>query len=208
MTILKDGTLIIPMTTRQTILTDARGHYAGSNKDIYVLRSTDGGVTFTKVLIGPNNSPAAQGPGGFFGLGNLVSGPDGTGERIYLTYSAKQPKPTPATLMLVTSVDKGVTWSAPRAIVTTSSNGGGVGSMSVMMNSRAVLGIQYYRVVNSTFDMYFTYSTDRGATFSTPTKVTTASSRDLMTDQPRVPGQDQVYTEAGPDGKFYMVWQL
>ncbi|HBC87592.1 MAG TPA: hypothetical protein DCZ94_11600 [Lentisphaeria bacterium] len=192
------------------MLADGGGNYAGSLKDIYCLRSTDGAVTFgAPIKIASKNSIGNDaGAGDASCLGGFAVGKWGKGQRVYLTYSQSRPK-QPAELMLTTSDDGGLKWTAPRSIVPSTPSGWGAGSSSLMVNSDGVIGVQYYSLKqgNNEFDIYFTASVDGGTTFSTPVRISTATSTEPKTPrQPRTPGQDQVYSDTAPDGSFRLVW--
>ncbi|GEM_PF-3500613 len=208
--ILSDGTLLIPMMTSHTMLADAKGGYAGSLKDIYCLRSTDGGETFgNPVKIASKNSIGNDaGAGDASCLGGFAAGKWGKGQRVYLTYSQSRPG-KPADLMLTTSDDAGMNWSKPRAIVPSTPSGWGAGSSSVMVNADGVVGVQYYSMKegNNEFDIYFTASADGGNTFTAPARVSKETSTEPKNPrQPRTPGQDQVYGDVASDGSFRIVW--
>jgi hypothetical protein len=210
MATLPDGTLLIPVMTGNTFLADARNHWAGTLQEIYCLRSTDGGVTFSPpIKVATINTPGNPGVGGANCLGGMAAGKFGAGSRVYLSYPLDL-ETQPAALMLTTSDDGGQTWSQPRCIAPPVPDGWGAGSASTMVNADGVVGVQWYAMKDpgnesSHFDLYFTASTDGGATFGTPVRVSTATSK-APPKQPRTPGQDQVYGDTAPDGSFRLVW--
>lgn len=203
--ILKDGSLLIPITSGGGLLSK-NGLYDGKIDDIYCLRSHDGGITFDPPIhITPWNSPAKSGFGGADELGGLGVGTWNGGQRVYLTF-AQEFSGFPATLMLTTSDDGGSTWTPPRAIAPSIPTDWGAGSSSIMVNAGGVVGIQFYSLGNhENFDIYFTSSTDGGITFSTPVRISSATSHQPE-DEPRWAGQDQVYGDVSADGNFQLVW--
>lgn len=206
MATLPDGTLVIPVMTANTFLSDSRNHWAGTLQEMYCLRSTDGGVTFSApIKIAAINTPAGQGPGGANCLGGMAAGKFGAENRIYLSYPLDLAG-QPAALMLTTSDDGGQTWAMPRCIAPPAPAGWGAGSAGTMVNTEGVLGVQWYAMKDGVnFDLYFTASTDGGATFAAPVRVSSETSKEPP-KQPRTPGQDQVYGDAAPDGSFRLVW--
>jgi len=203
--VLADGTLLIPIMGAAKILAKD-GNYAGSERKLYCLRSRDGGETFDPpILIAPWNNPAKTIAGGAAETGGFAVGTWQGRERIYLTF-AQGLETEPDALMLTTSDDGGTTWTQPRAIVPPALPGRGAGSSSIMVNSAGVIGIQYYSLESGhDFDVFFTASTDGGATFSRPLRVSTAPSIQPLTE-PRWAGQDQVYGDVDAKGVFHLVW--
>lgn len=206
MAVLQNGELLIPLITANDIQTDDRGHYAGNRKTIYCLRSTDGGETFAApVRVTDLISPGGQGVGGSAALGGFATGKTPRGQRVYLTYAQPRAEKQPAQLMICTSDDAGATWSPPRVAVD-NPHGTGAGSSCVMTNADGVVGIQWYAMTSDKqFDIYFTASTDSGATFCEPVRVSSGTSTEPPAEA-RYPGQDQVYGDVSPDGAFRLVW--
>ncbi|MBN2712831.1 MAG: hypothetical protein JXR97_10435 [Planctomycetes bacterium] len=204
--ILSDGTLIVPMRTKNNILA-VDGYYAGNEVDLYCLRSTDGGVNFDQpILVSPKDSPAKSGPGGFYGMSAGVGKYNGK-DRLYISFVKNFPSPKPCGLMLTNSDDGGKTWSTPRQIVGPTASDWGAGSCSVMVNRDGVIGIQFYSIYkgDSKFDVFFTASADGGQNFTTPVRITSGPMIEPA-PQPRYFGQDQVYGDTDKDGKFHVVW--
>ncbi len=204
-TVLVNGTLLIPIKTENTIIV-TNDRYGGAISEVYMLRSTDGGVTFAPAqLIGSKNGPAIQGPGGAFQLANLVSGPWAGGQRIYLAWSQTRDQ-QPAVLVLSTSDDGGLTWSPLREVLQSAPTGWGVAGASLMCNRAGVLAVQWYSEPDfSTFDLYSAVSIDGGVSFTAPLRVSPETST-APPSEARVPGQDQVYADAAADGSFRLVW--
>lgn len=206
---LADGTLVVPVKSKIRILTDANGSYAGASVDIYVLRSTDGGVTFgAPIFVNDMDGVAGAGPGESRSFSGVHVVPWAGGERLMLVISRKRAG-LPSVLELCTSDDGGLTWSAPRTIHPPSPANFGAGAMGAMVNPDGVFGIQYYNQAASPdrFHLYFTASADGGRTFTNPLQVSSALSyQPPLNQQPREPGGDQVYGDAAPDGSFRLVW--
>jgi len=203
--VLANGTLVIPIMGAAKILAKD-GNYAGSERKLYCLRSHDGGVTFDPpIVITPWNGPAKTIAGGAAETGGFAVGTWQGRERIYLTF-AQGLETEPDALMMTTSDDGGTTWTKPRAIVPPALPGWGAGSSSIMVNSTGIVGIQYYSLESGhDFDVFFTASTDGGATFSKPVRLSTATSNQPLTE-PRWAGQDQVYGDTDAKGVFHLVW--
>jgi hypothetical protein len=207
--VLADGPLIIPVKSQIRIYTDAGGAYAGSNIELYVFRSTDGGLSFgPPIYVNNANNLAGAGPGAARAFSGVHVVPWAGGERLVLV-SNRPRVGQPSVLEICTSDDGGLTWSAPRTVRAPSPANYGSGSMGVMVSPDGVLGIQYYNQVNSPsrFHLFFTASIDAGQTWSTPLQVSTAISYEPSSGlQPREAGGDQVYGDAAADGSFRLVW--
>jgi hypothetical protein len=203
--VLAGGELLIPVLTNNQFLSDGRHWYAGNLRDIYCLRSVDGGVTFeSPIHVTGLQEPVHQGLGGASELGGFAAGRWKGGQRVYLTFSLAR-SDLPAVLMLATSDDGGRTWAPPRAVAP-NALGRGAGSSSVMVNREGIVGVQWYGMSKTSgFDIYFTASVDGGATFSAPLPVTSAASQGHSSEA-RYPGQDQVYGDCAPDDTFRLVW--
>lgn len=208
--ILQDGTLVIPVKGNWVNKT-LNGVYNGSASDIYILRSTDGGVTFTGIHVNQVTLPAMSGYGGFNGI-SMAVGPNGSGgQRLFMTYSNDASNNVPFQLEMETSDDDGTTWTSPRQIATTVPTGWGAGSCSIIVNKNGVIGVQFFSIgfinPNLLFDLDFIYSKDNGLTFSAPMKIPTVSSAEPNNpSQPRWIGQDQVEGDSDSSGAFHLVW--
>ena len=206
--VLRDGTLIVFAKSFNQILVE-NDHYAGARARAYILRSTDGGLTFAPpILVREINTPANAGPGGargFAATGGFVAGQNL--ERLYLV-SCHEIQNQPGVLQLCTSDDGGLTWSAPRAITSALPDNRGAGALSLVTNARGTLGIQFFGVgSDGQYDLYFIASVDGGASFSPPLRVSgVTSSAPAQKSQPRELGGDQVACDADAKGQFQLVW--
>jgi hypothetical protein len=203
--VLSDGTLLIPYITSNLFFSDSRDWYAGSEREIYCLRSADGGVSFdAPVHIVDINSPADAGVGGADELGGFAVGDWNGHERIYLSYCQELPHHQAAALMMCTSGDAGLTWTPPHAIVVNPPHTG-AGSCSTLAGPDGTVGVQWYALGEKQFDLYFSASVDGGVMFSPPMRISSQSSQ-IPPDQSRAPGQDQVYGDAAGGGRFGLAW--
>jgi hypothetical protein len=200
-TVLRDGTVLIPANAPYVAHRD--GDY---RQETVVFRSTNGGISFTKVTLLPLFVPTRFGPGWSPGVSNLSSGLVNGKERVYLCFGQLRLRPTPTALMLVTSDDGGLTWSAPAAVAPSLPVGWGAGACSVMVNKDGVVGVQYFSSKDPQFDLFFVYSKDGGKNFSSPVRISSATSRLPSRGGPRYLGQDQIYADVAPDGSFRLVW--
>ena len=203
---LADGTLVVFARSQNTILSKD-GKYAGSERKIYVLRSTDGGVSFSDaVLVRDFNTPPNPGSESSRSITGAVGVWNGA-QRLYLVVS-QTIAGAPSVLQISTSDDKGSTWSAPRTLpdLAPADKSAG-GAVSLMANAQGVLGLQYFVFGGQNYDLYFSASLDGGATFLAPTRVSSATSTQPgMRSQPRELGGDQILGEAASDGSFKLVW--
>jgi hypothetical protein len=220
------GSLVIPYTSGGTFLTkqvDGVATYAGKQQSVHILRSTDGGETFTQARIGDIDRADGAGFSTSPNLSQIAVGPHAGGERLYLAYPRSRPAAC-SQLLLVTSDDDGATWNAPRAIVdSTFPNGFSPSSCSVMVGKTGIVGVQWIAVDAQTtaFHLCFAASLDGGATFGAPVQVTdavtivpggklpmptTMKAGMTLPGQPRSPGQDQLYADVDADGVFHLVW--
>jgi len=207
--VMNDGTLLIPMSTAINTIITPGGTWGGDTQDLYVLKSTDGGLTYSAIFVAHDNSPANPGNGGD-GLGgsNLAvgPGPGASGQRVYLSYTAYLEN-APCAFMLTMSDDEGKTWSTPRQIPMSLPNNEGPGPTTLMMSPQGVLGVQFFGTTATNFDVYFMSSTDEGSTFSSPVAVNSVRSNEPnYQEQPRPPGQDQTYGDVDSNGVFHVVW--
>lgn len=220
------GTLVIPYTSGSTFLTkqvDGVATYAGKRQEVHCLRSDDGGLTFSRARIGDIDSDAGDGFSTSPNLSQIVAGPHADGERLYLAYPRSR-LGTSSQLLLVTSDDDGVTWSAPGAIIDGEfPTGFSPSSCCIMVNADGVVGIQWIAInaAATAFHLCFAASSDGGVTFGAPVQVspelniipggeiprpTEMRAGMQLPGQPRMPGQDQLYGDVGADGVFHLVW--
>jgi hypothetical protein len=205
--VLEDGTLVISIKSQIRIRSED-GKYAGSEIDLFVIRSTDGGQTVSApILISDSDNPKKAGTPASRSFA-LAKGKWQGAERLYTVFTRTR-QDLPALLQICTSDDGGLTWTAPRGVAPTTPEGWGQGGcISAIVNRDGVLGIQFYNFAPNSrddFDLYFTASADGGATFTAPLRVSTATSHEPP-DQNREPGGDQVYADTAPDGTFKLVW--
>lgn len=201
-----DGTLLIPVESQGRILVE-NGQFAGSERNLFMLTSSDGGESFSDpIFIGNKDTPRNPGPGSYRSNSGVAIGSYNGIERAYYVF----PKPLqgqPAELRLVFSDDLGQTWSDPSAFVPSTSEGWGAGAPTVMINDEGVVGVAFYSETQDPhlFDLYFTASIDGGQSFTDPLRVSSVTSL-AAGNQVREPGADQVYSDVAADGTFKLVW--
>lgn len=219
------GTLVIPYTSGtsfQTRQVDGIATFAGKKQSVHILRSADGGLTFTRTQVGDIDATAESGFGCSPNLSQIAVGPRAGGARLYLAYP-RQRAAACSQLLLITSDDDGASWSAPRAIVERESPAGfSPSSCSLIVNAAGVVGVQWIAIdaKATSFHLCFAASLDGGASFSQPLQVTSQPSivpggklpipamkaGMSMPGQPRSPGQDQLYADVDAAGVFHLVW--
>jgi hypothetical protein len=143
----------------------------GGGNGIYMFRSTDQGATFgNRALIASGSSFNVQGAW-------VTVGPDGT---VYAFWYAAS---TPNSIMMRKSTDLGLTFGAPVLVANLRTNGTN-GDLGMHFRTNAFPQAVVNPVTNDIYvtfadkgtgsdraDVFFTESTDGGATWSTPTKI-------------------------------------
>ena len=207
--VMRDGTLVISIKPQNNILVDPGGGYGGSQGNIYSVRSIDGGATLEEpVFLANRDYPARGGPGGSRQDSGIVSGMWGSIERLYFAYPFTPANDQPGEIRMCTSDDGGASWSQPRVVSPAPPTGKGYGIPSLMVNPDGIVGLQFFEVTASEeYNVYFSASSDGGATFSAPTRVSSATGKAVPFGQiPRELGGDQIFASAASDGSFRMVW--
>lgn len=207
-----DGTLVIPVTSGELILSSG-GNYTGQHQELYLLRSTDGGVTFSVIDVGSNNYPVEAWSECLLQIPpNLVIATIGGVETLIYGMIEGAASTTPP-LRIYKSTNKGSTWSGPTTVIPASSSGDGpANGVSFGVNAAGVIGLMYYGINQgaTTYNVYFTYSKDGTATWAPSVLINTIQSKFLpplpVGNIPRPPGQDQTYMDVGADGKFTIAW--
>jgi photosystem II stability/assembly factor-like uncharacterized protein len=222
--VLPDGTVLFPVVNGNTFSSP------NALQEAYVLRSTDGGSTWSVIDLGlmlRATSSAYVGGIGVNGMSNITwSNLPGGGYRLYvvtsITYSTAN-----ADMILWTSDDGGATWTSATTIFSPGSSDPGTSPMSIMVNPAGVVGIGFYGCLGSAytypafgtfftsavgrhFAPYFLYSKDQGATWSVPIQVSSVVSDTIdvfSTGGPRPVGEDHTKSAASPNGDFVITWQ-
>lgn len=207
--VMNDGTLIVPIEGQNRIVTLPNGRYGGSQRNLYTIRSTDGGLTFEPPVLLSDKDGLANGWGGPTRANSGIAvGPIDGGQRLYYVFPKVQAD-APSILMLVTSDDGGVTWTPPRQVLEPTPSGWNTGTPSLMVNADGVLGLAFLsaEAKGSRFDLYFVASADGAQTFSTPICVSgETSTQPAVGTQARELGGDQIYSDVAADGSFRLVW--
>lgn len=206
--VMADGTLILFGRSQNRIISDGGG-YAGSRRDIFVFRSTDGGISFSPPILVCDHNGVKRSRGGSRSISGGLVHVNGI-ERLIIVLSRDR-SDLPSVLQVVSSDDGGLTWTAPRDILPPYPNGtwSAGGMISVMVNADDVIGLQYFNLSGSAgiFNVMFTWSTDGGGTWSAPSQVNAvANVEPNSSTQGREPGGDQVYGDVAADGTFRLVW--
>jgi len=207
--VMADGTLVIFGRSQNRIIAED-GVYAGSRRDIFVFRSTDGGVTFSQpILVCDLNGVKDQGGDGSRSISGGIVTVNGK-ERLVIVMSRPRTG-LPAILQAVTSDDGGLTWTAPRDIQAPypDNSWSAGGTISVMVNQDNIVGLMYFNLgtTSNAFNVMFTWSADGGETWAIPVQANAVTSTvPAAGSQDREPGGDQVYGDAAADGTFRLVW--
>ncbi len=209
--VLPDGRLLVGIIDYPPVLPVAGITPRIARTRTYTATSRDGGATFT-TLVPVRDSLHRD---GFVGIAADLSGGPRRGRLYAVGYSRTA---NPPGLELQTS-DDGAVWTPPTAVP--GLRAGPIPLAAVAVSPRGVLGLAWiqgepgdpvrpddaaWTSREHTWDLYFTASTDGGATFAAPVSVLKTSSR---TDPklPRWPhGTDYIALAASPDGSFHPVW--
>jgi hypothetical protein len=159
----------------------------GDNKvgnKMVVASSSDGGVSWTRPRdIAPVRDIADPIPGANFRTDSFLSA--AVDQRDGAVYAAWSDATGAAGHIVVTrSADKGVSWSAPKTVSAAANGYAFFQGLGVAPNGRVDVGYQAlkatstttYGTGNATIDSYYTKSTDGGATWSAPVKVSSTPS--------------------------------
>jgi endoglucanase len=197
-----DGTVYFAYKSAQTISV-VNGSYGGSSSDFYIMKSTDGGATFTPCYIFTTTPIQTQGAGGYYGCSNPVVSPNG---RVHVVINQAVAN-APCRNLYFYSDDAGVTWSVGAPIGGSLPDGYGAGSPSFAINAAGVIYLQYFGILGNSFRIYAIASKNNGDTWSDPVQISSATSTvDDDSNQDRAFGQDQVHIDVAPDGAFWSVW--
>ena len=124
-------------------------------------------------------------------------------------------------LELISSTNRGGTWSSPVHVDTPPSGYIADGESELMINRAGIIGVSFMRAIKRlgsmgvfpcfSYDVFFTASSDGGATWSTPSKLNSASSTpNCITfeggSQVRWTGGDYTMGAADANGVFHPVW--
>jgi len=124
-------------------------------------------------------------------------------------------------LEIVSSTDRGRTWSSPVAVDTPPSGYLADGQSELMINASGTIGVSFLRAVRAlgqlgqfpcySYDAFFTASFDGGQSWSTPTKLDNAMSipdciKQEGGGQARWTGGDYTVGAADASGAFHPIW--
>lgn len=202
---LSDGTLVIPFINYYS------GEGGPKSDGAYVVRSTDGGKTFSERILISKEVGTAK------GLASLHADISNTNNKdnLYLVYGKGQGRNESLGIAISKSTDKGKTWHEK---MVRSPYGGvnGFVNPAAAINRNGVLGINWVerrlRGGRMEENVYFTASLDGGLSFLDPVKVTEVNSS-LRSGE----GEANIgasfrggghYDEmvALPDGSFQLIW--
>jgi hypothetical protein len=156
---------------------------------IYFTKSTDFGVTWTP--------PSLVNTGGHEDVALITVCDTDSNHDIYVCFAAGTP--TNREVYVTKSTNGGTSWSTPVQVndVTT-----GMQRMVEMhINADDTIHVAWLDARNSEWDIYYSHSTDGGATFSDDVRITTEGFPLTFTR----PG-DYFTLRSGPTGKLYIVW--
>lgn len=204
----QNGTVLIPYVSAQTTVT--QNGNTGLSSDFYVLRSTNGGASFTAAQVYTAAPVASPGVGGYVGSSNLaytaptVALPSG---RIHLLVVQDQAS-APAKMMYFTSDDLGVTWS-PQGNYIGAVTGWGVYCPTILVNNAGQILIHWMATDGTNLRTYAMASKDQGNNWSVPTLISSVDGvRPTQASQLQKPGARQTYgAVALSDGSFQVTWE-
>ena len=146
--------------------------------------SSDGGRTWSKTITIAHNTDIADPiPGANFRVDSFASaGVDQASGAVYVAWSSAASGS--GRIVVSTSTDQGRHWSAPATVSTAAEGYAFFQGLDVAPNGRVDVGYQAliaidtstYGTGNAAIDSYYVSSTDGGATWSSPLKVSSASS--------------------------------
>jgi endoglucanase len=205
----KTGEIFWSWKSSQDTLLTSGGAYNGVQADFYVLRSRDGGTSYSAVKIYTSQPVASNGPGGHPGLSNVGYTPPTTAipnGRLHVVVP-QYVSGGPTKLMYFTSDDLGLTWTPAGPTLLTVS-GYGARSACFSVNSTGMLVLSAMMDNGSNLRMYAIASRDSGASWCTPVKINTTDFAAPTTGtQNRTPSLDQILSAAAlSDGSFEIVW--
>ena len=198
--------IVINPTNASNVVTAANDYRYGFQSQVYV--STDGGTTFTDVLL-PGWDTATGGRGLFMhvmagGDPVLSFGPDGTLYYVALVYDFSFPNRTPSGVAVASSRNGGFTWSTPTMVHYESANNffndkewiaaGPNGTVYVTW-TRFVQGAHGAGYVSS--NIVISVSHDYGVSWSDPANVSDAAHPFDQGSSPAI----------APDGTLYVAYE-
>ncbi|MFN8571838.1 MAG: sialidase family protein [Gemmatimonadaceae bacterium] len=184
MGVFSDGTLLaafhdFPLGGDRNAPGQRRSHFL-------TVTSPDGGVTFSEPRPGPDEEfPAYSDPNiRLAGDGSMAIDRDGRfHDRVYRVWQDARFAGGRLRIVISTSDDRGATWSEPRPIDASAPSTSQQFLAAVSVNKDGVVGVSWQDTRGSTVDrgyhVYFAASTDGGATFLSPRRVTSEQSRPL-----------------------------
>lgn len=193
--VLRDGRLVLPYFDFRVL---GPGQ-VGSENNLWTATSKDGGATFAaprKVtrIVSSQNSNYRRFLSGFSPAAVDIS--ERFPDRMYIAW----PEEREGTLrvVLTSSADTGESWSIRKPVDPGVADSTLQFQPTLAVNGNGILGVTWYdtRVSSdgSRYDVYFSASLDGGATFSPPTKLSSASSR--------FPGKGNEERRPGPGAQF------
>jgi hypothetical protein len=202
-----DGTVYVTWCGPTNILT-SNGVHSGSNKNYYVCKSTDGGVTFSVTFVFKDQETVSTEAGVGYRTwpSNVVVNPV-TG-RLHVIISQGKASDRQQKQHFY-SDDQGASWVDHGFIDLGLPSGWGPGHSHLSVNVSGHLLFQFY-AVNSGYNSNRRYaigSKTDGLTWNGTIKVNTTDSPSVSPEPRAVIGEDRTYGNANPDGSFNVVWQ-
>jgi len=203
------GAAVLPDGTALNAETGYRHNYREGRVLIYVFRSTDGGKTFTRILL----DSAARGPicpeGSGCGAGYLGSqiamASDAQGNAYVLYNSAFRPE-GPARLFFRRSTDGGLTWSAPKRL-SDAPIGSNHDFPMLVASGEGVIGAAWMDDRTGMWNTWYRQSLDGGVTWGAPQRLSNRPNGRLYKARAgfEFPYGDYGMLAAG-DGKIWATW--
>lgn len=161
-----------------------------NNRDIYIARSLDGGTTFTTIKAASESWPINACP--MTGSSIALDG-EGT---LHIVWRDSRPSSGGKDYVYYTTLARGATACAPDRKISRTTSKSNYPTIAAAPNGGVICAFQDNR--NDAADIFFTTSTDGGATFSRDAKLT----HETGTARQELPA-----AVVGPDGTPFIVWQ-
>ena len=189
-------------------LTTSGGTFAaGSSNAMKVARSTDGGRTWSATV-----NLILDGAG-FFNDKNSITADPNDARFVYAVWDRLRQVGGGGPAFFVRTVDGGASWEAARGIYDPGNNAQTIGNLIRVLPNGTLVNL-FTLIVGPdnapTSTLRVIRSTDRGATWSQPSLVSShqpLGARDPTTGQPIRDGSILAQMDAGPDGALHVVWQ-
>ena len=201
--LLSDGTLFVPIRTRNMIKTGADGKFGGGRTEHFGIISTDGGRTFSKPQPIFIRTTLAGGVSGGGNIAVYAAGRWRGKDRIYRVLSHTENGP--GRVRVIYSEDKGAAWSTPREVSPHLSEKNEQQVCNVAVAPDGTVGVSWLQSTPSGYETWFAVSTDGTATFLPAVKLSTRPAP-ASRYSGRYTGGDYMLFEAAADNSFPVLW--